>query len=40
MDLFAGLPEWLAWCAVGAAGLFALATVAGILDAALELDAG
>jgi hypothetical protein len=40
MDLFAGLPEWLVWCAAGAAGIFALAAVAGILDAALELDAG
>ncbi|MDF2466029.1 MAG: hypothetical protein K0Q43_4264 [Ramlibacter sp.] len=40
MDLFAELPEWLVWCAAGAAGIFALATVAGILDAALDLDAG
>ena len=40
MDLFAGLPEWLVWCAAAAAGVFALATVAGILDAALDLDAG
>ena len=40
MDLFAGLPEWLVWCAAGAAGAFALAAVAGILDAALDLDAG
>lgn len=40
MDLFAGLPEWLVWCAAGAAGIFALAAVAGILEAALELDAG
>lgn len=40
MDLFTGLPEWLVWCTAGAAGLFALATVASVLDAALELDAG
>lgn len=40
MDLFAGLPEWLAWCAASAAGIFALAAVAGILDAALDLDVG
>jgi hypothetical protein len=39
MDLFAALPDWLAWCAAGAAGLFALTTVAGVLDAALDLDA-
>jgi len=40
MDLFAGLPEWLVWFAAAAAGVFALAAVAGILDAALDLDAG
>ena len=40
MDLLAGLPEWLVWCAAGAAGMFALAALAGILEAALELDAG
>ncbi|MDP3762054.1 MAG: hypothetical protein Q8R01_16215 [Ramlibacter sp.] len=40
MDLFAGLPEWLVWCAAGAAGAFALATLASILDTALDLDAG
>ena len=40
MDLLAGLPEWLVWCAAGGAGIFAMAAVAGMLDAALELDAG
>ena len=39
MDLF-GLPEWLVWCAAGVAGTVALAALAGMLDAALELDAG
>jgi hypothetical protein len=40
MDLFAGMPEWLVWCAAGGAGVIALATLANILEAALELDAG
>lgn len=40
MEMFAGMPDWLVWCAAGAAGAIALATFANILDAALELDAG
>jgi hypothetical protein len=40
MDLFAGMPEWLVWCAAGIAGAVALAAVASVLDAALDLDAG
>ncbi len=40
MELFAGLPDWLVWCAAGGAGAIALATLANILEAALELDAG
>jgi len=40
MDLFAGLPEWLVWCAAGCAGAVALATIASILEATFELDAG
>ena len=40
MELLAALPEWLVWCAAGAAGAFALAAVARILQAALDLDAG
>ena len=39
MELLAAMPEWLVWCAAGAAGAIALATLANILDAALELDA-
>ena len=39
MELLAGMPEWLVWCAAGAAGATALAALANILDAALELDA-
>ena len=39
MDLFAGLPEWLVWCAAGMAGAIALAALVNILEAALELDA-
>ena len=40
MEILAGIPEWLVWCAAGAVGAFALAALANILDAALELDAG
>ncbi len=40
MDLFAGLPDLLVWCLAGAAGAIALATVARVLDSALDLDAG
>jgi hypothetical protein len=39
MELFAGMPEWLVWCAAGAAGAIALATLASILDATFDLDA-
>lgn len=37
MELLAAMPDWLVWCAAGAAGLLALAALAGMLDAALEL---
>jgi hypothetical protein len=40
MEMFAGMPEWLVWCAAGVAGAIALATFAKFLEAALELDAG
>ena len=39
MDLFAGMPEWLVWCAAGIAGAIALAAFANMLEAALDLDA-
>jgi hypothetical protein len=39
MELIAGMPEWLVWCAAGGAGVGALASLANILDAAFELDA-
>jgi hypothetical protein len=39
MDLFAGMPEWLVWCAAGAAGAIALAAIANILEATFDLDA-
>lgn len=38
MDLFA-VPEWLVWCAAGSAGAIALAALASMVEAALELDA-
>ena len=40
MELFAGVPDWLVWCAAGGAGAIALAHIAVILEAALELEAG
>ncbi|MES3002101.1 MAG: hypothetical protein V4787_15530 [Pseudomonadota bacterium] len=40
MEFFAGLPEWLVWCAAGTAGAFALTAVARLLEAVLDLDAG
>jgi len=40
MELITALPDWLVWCAAGAIGALALATVARILCAALDLDAG
>ena len=39
MELLAATPDWLVWCAAGVAGAVALAAVANILDAALDLDA-
>lgn len=39
MDWFAGMPEWLVWSAAGIVGAVALAALASMLDAALELDA-
>ena len=38
--MIAGLPEWLVWCAAGAAGAVALTTIARLLEAAFDLDAG
>jgi hypothetical protein len=40
MELFTGMPEWLVWVAAGLAGAFALTALAGILEAAFDLDAG
>ena len=39
MEFFAAMPEWLVWCAAGAIGACALASLARMLQAALELDA-
>ncbi len=39
MEMLAALSEWLVWCAAGAAGALALATVARVLDRALDLEA-
>jgi hypothetical protein len=38
MDLIAALPEWLVWAAAGAIGAFALAALARVLQACLDLD--
>jgi hypothetical protein len=40
MELFTAMPDWLVWVAAGLAGAFALTAVAGILEAAFDLDAG
>lgn len=40
MELLSGIPEWLVWCAAASAGVYALAALAKMLDAAFELDAG
>ena len=39
MDLLSVMPEWLVWCAVGAAGVFAVAVFLHIIDTALDLEA-
>ncbi len=39
MEMLAGVPEWLVWCAAGAAGAFALAVVVNVIEAALDLEA-
>ncbi len=36
MDLLAGMPDWLVWCAAGIAGAIALTALASMLDAALD----
>lgn len=40
MDMLAAWPEWLVWCAASAGGLLAIAVVAGVIEAALDLDGG
>lgn len=39
MDLLNALPEWLVWCAAGAAGALALKALARTIEAALDLEA-
>jgi hypothetical protein len=39
MELLAAMPEWLVWCAAGAAGAFALKAVVNVIEAALDLEA-
>jgi len=40
MELLAPLPEWLVWCAAGAAGAVALRVLVNMLEAAFDLEAG
>lgn len=40
MDLLAVWPEWLVWCAASAGGVLAIAVVAGVIEATLDLDGG
>lgn len=37
MDFMVGWPEWLIWCAVGAAASLAVAAVVYVIEAALEM---
>ncbi|AEG94704.1 hypothetical protein [Ramlibacter tataouinensis] len=39
MELLAGIPEWLVWCAAGSGGVLAVAMVANVIEAALDLEA-
>ncbi len=39
MEILAGWPEWLVWCAASAAGILAVAVVVCVIEAALALDA-
>ena len=38
MELLTALPEWLVWCAAGGAGALALAALARMLSAAIDLE--
>ena len=38
MDLLSALPEWLVWCLAGGIGLWALAALAHVLQALLDLE--
>lgn len=40
MELMAAMPEWFVWFAAGAIGAFGLATLARMVLAALDLEAG
>lgn len=39
MELLAGIPEWLVWCAAGAAGFVALRVIVNLIESALDLEA-
>ena len=39
MELFAGLPDWSVWLTLCAVGVLAMATIANVLQAALDLEA-
>ncbi|MGE4241380.1 hypothetical protein [Ramlibacter sp.] len=39
MDMLAAAPDWLVWCAAGGAGAFALAALANMIAAAVDLEA-
>ena len=38
MDMFASVPEWLVWCALGGAGAVALASIGNLIETALGLE--
>jgi hypothetical protein len=39
MESLSVFPEWLAWCAAGGVGALFLAALAGVIEAALDLEA-
>lgn len=40
MEFLSAVPEWMVWCAAGAAAGVALAAVAAVIETVLELDIG
>lgn len=39
MDVLTTLPDWLVWCAAGAAALVAVKALAEVIEAVLDMEA-